>query len=133
MRIKVSLIIILITCLGLSCHPNAKTEDNVAHMGTGIESRDSITKFIGKEIRVFLEDSQFSKYKALTVMTSKPGKASSLAVVYDDQYYMEIFPDRFTYMEPFSTTANWDLEKFKMEKIWRIDVYKNGTLIKSYE
>ena len=85
--------------------------------------------YIGKEIFLLLKNESFSNYKKLTIIDSKPSKASSLLIDFDNNISLEIFPTEFKHMKSFDLKNKWDIEKFKLEIIKEIKVYDNNKLI----
>ena len=87
---------------------------------------DDIDSFIGKPIATFL--SNYNQYDSIYVVCRKPFVASSLRVIYDS-CDIELFPTRFTHMEPSDSSMQWDKELFKLEIIRAIRVLQDDYAI----
>mgnify|MGYP001203911484 CR=1 FL=1 len=125
MKTLIYCIVIFICFLGCNSQKKEKAQYR--------EDTDSIyNKYIGKEIKLFLEDINFKEYKKLTIMDSKPGKASSLWVHYDNNIDIELFPDKFKHMKSFDPNFRWDIEQFKLENIQTIVVYNKSSVVKFF-
>ena len=85
--------------------------------------------YIGKDINTFIEENP--GYTDLWIGEGKPGYAKSLNIEYPDSTSIELLPDSFCYMNQFDEKMRWDIQLFKKEKISRIIIYKNDSLIKT--
>ena len=87
---------------------------------------EDIDSFIGKPISDFL--SYYNQYDSMYVVCRKPFVASSLRIIYDS-LDIELFPTRFTHMEPFNFSMQWEKELFKLEIIRAIRVLQDDHAI----
>ncbi|GEM56635.1 hypothetical protein B0A58_01810 [Flavobacterium branchiophilum NBRC 15030 = ATCC 35035] len=110
----------------LSCNSQVSNKENRKNI-----LLEDCKNYIGKEIFLLLKSKNFSKYNKLTIIDSKPGKASSLWVNLDNNISLEIFPTEFKHMKSFDVNFKWDIEKFKLEIIKEIKVYDRNKLIKN--
>lgn len=109
-----------------SCNSQVSNKENRKNI-----LMEDCKKYIGKEIFLLLKDKNFSSYNKLTIIDSKPGKASSLWIDYDNNISFEIFPKEFKHMNAFDVKNKWDIEKFKLEIIKEIKVYDRNKLIEN--
>lgn len=128
-----TIIIFFVLSIFLSCNSqvskNEKHNNNIDSLGIKI---DDCKNYIGKEIKLFLKDSNFSEYNRILIIDSKPGKASSIMLEYDENIEIELFPTEFKHMNSFDPKAKWDIEKFKLETIEKIKIYKKGRVIEEF-
>jgi hypothetical protein len=62
------------------------------------------------------------------IIDSKPGVASGLLIYYSDNTSIELRPESFKFMQQFDIKRKWDIEKFKLEIIKEIIIYKNDKI-----
>lgn len=85
-------------------------------------------KYINISVNTFLKENK--GYSYLKIESRKPGVASSMLVSYPlDSVKIEIFPEKFEFMNAYDENGKWNIEEFKKEKISIIRVLKNDKVV----
>jgi hypothetical protein len=90
-----------------------------------LEKLEKVEKqvFIGKTVSSFIKQSTIKSYKDYYFANEPPGHLNSLALVYSDKVFIEIYAQELKYMKSFSATLEWDLKVYSKEKIREIRLY----------
>lgn len=91
--------------------------------------RERLESFIGQRVGDFLSEKDNLHYLSLSIVDEPPGKAYCLSVYYKDNFRIKLIPYKFKFMKSYDENRQWDIEKFKLETVDEIGVYRNDSLI----
>ena len=93
------------------------------------QESDKYEKFIGKEIKVLLDDPEFSDYEEYVFLEEPPRKIQGVGFVYENGEFF-VYIGELEHVERFNRWGKWDFEKVKKEKISRLMIYnKDNELV----
>lgn len=125
MKLIVPIIFVILSC------GNKKEQKNNNEVHNEIKMEYS--SYIGKTINEFIVAECDTIDLNYYIVDDPPGKATSLVIVLNNDISVELFVDKFNFMNPFDMKRVWDFEKYKKEEISKIILFRNDTLINEWE
>lgn len=89
--------------------------------------------FLGKKVQYFLTHDYVRKYKEYIFFDNKPFVLSGVMLVISDNFFIEIFVEKYNYLNQFNTNRKWDFELFKKERVSKIEFILNEQTILKIE
>lgn len=115
--------VMLLMMLFLQCKNSfLYSQDKIMMCDTNID----LKSFEGKTVNDLLS---FLKCDSITHSfgTSKPGLLESVTFVFNENFTIKIYIEKYQFLNPFDIKYQWDIEKFKKETIGKVVLVDNGT------
>jgi hypothetical protein len=105
---------------------NSETNDSVVlNQLKGIDKK----KFIDRPVDRFLKHPVFSKYTSYHFMDEPLGVLSHLQIMYSSRVWVDIVVYEYKFTQQDMGSRRWKLDDYKKEKISRIDLVYNHTVL----